>query len=54
MTKAGDITDDDVVKCLNKVSKAMRTAQLKLLESGFEEKLSEKKAKKNKKIKKSS
>ena len=52
MIKANDVTDDDVVKCLNKVSKAMRTAQLKLHESGFEEKLTEKKSKKKKKIEK--
>ena len=46
MTKADDVTDEDVVKHLNKVSKAMRTAQLTLLENGFDEKLAEKKKKK--------
>ena len=47
MTKADDVTDEDVVKHLNKVSKAMRTAQLTLLENGFDEKLVEKKKKRN-------
>ena len=52
MTKANDVIDDDVVKHLNRVSKAMRTAQVTLLENGFDEKVAEKKEKKRKKIQK--
>ena len=48
MTKAIDVNEDDVVKNLNKVSKAMRTAQLTLLESGFQERVADKKSKKRK------
>jgi ATP-dependent RNA helicase DDX49/DBP8 len=39
MSLATDVEDSDVVKILNKISKASRTAQLKLMESGFQEKV---------------
>ena len=37
MEKSVEVTEDEVVSLLNTVSKAMRVAQLKLLEAGFEE-----------------
>lgn len=39
MVLATDIDDNDAVKLLNKISKATRVAQQKLLESGFDEKV---------------
>lgn len=41
MVKAGDVNEKEIVPVLNTVSKAMRVAQLKLLESGFDEKVQE-------------
>ena len=38
MKKEMDVSEKDVVSCLNTVSKAMRIAQLRLMENGFEEK----------------
>jgi ATP-dependent RNA helicase DDX49/DBP8 len=37
LEKSSEVSEDDVVPMLNSVSKAMKTAQLKLMESGFEE-----------------
>ena len=37
LEKSVEVTEDEVVSLLNPVSKAMRVAQLKLLEAGFEE-----------------
>jgi ATP-dependent RNA helicase DDX49/DBP8 len=37
MTLSEEVVDDDVVKFLNPVSKAMRIAQLKMMEMGFDE-----------------
>jgi ATP-dependent RNA helicase DDX49/DBP8 len=38
LTQSTEVVDDDVVPLLNSVSKAMRMAQLRLLEGGFDEK----------------
>ena len=39
LEESKEITHDDVVPLLNPVAKAMRVAKLKLMESGFEEKV---------------
>jgi hypothetical protein len=36
MEQSTEVAEDEVVSLLNPVSKAMRIAQLKLLEAGFE------------------
>ena len=41
MCKAADVNELDIVPLLNTVSKAMRIAQLKLMESGFDERAQE-------------
>jgi hypothetical protein len=39
LEESKEITHDDVIPLLNPVAKAMRVAKLKLMESGFEEKV---------------
>lgn len=39
LTLSKEVTEDDVVALLNSVAKAMKTAQLKLMEAGFDDKI---------------